>query len=82
MEKIRAFFDTTNNDPPETIEWSTIGLSPINEYNTEGLFDMEFPTLFPTGDALLHQPPMRNILLDNYAVHLMRYHDNRFGIHP
>jgi hypothetical protein len=24
-----------------------IGLSPINEYNIEGLFDMELPTLFP-----------------------------------
>jgi hypothetical protein len=43
---------------------------------------MAFPALFPTGDALPRQPHMRNIPLDSYAVHLMRYHDNRFGSHP
>ena len=81
MEKIKVFVHTASNASPTTIEWSYIGSSPINEYNTEGLFDMEFPTLFPNGDALPRQPRTKNILLDRYAVHIMRYHDNRFGSH-
>ena len=43
---------------------------------------MEFPTLFPNGDKLPLQPCIKNIPLDGYALHLMRYHDNRFGCHP
>ena len=43
---------------------------------------MAFTSLFPTGYALPRQPRMRNIPLDTYALHLMRYHDNRFGSHP
>ena len=43
---------------------------------------MSFPALFPTRDSLPHQPRMRNIPLDTYEIHLMRYHDNRFGSHP
>jgi hypothetical protein len=82
LEKIRAFVNTTNNFSPNTIQWPTIGLSPINEYNTEGVFDMAFLVLFPTRDALPHQPCMRNIPLDTYALHLMRYHDYSFGSHP
>ena len=82
MEKIKDFVHTTSTTTPTTIDWPTIGLSPINEYNTEGLFNMEFPTLFPNGDELPLQPCIKNIPLDGYALHLMIYHDNRFGRHP
>ena len=40
---------------------------------------MEFPTLFPNGDALPLQLCIKNIPLDGYALHLMRYHDDKFG---
>lgn len=39
-----------------TIDWHEMNSSPINEYNTEGLLDMEFPTLFPNGVSLQMQP--------------------------
>ena len=82
MEKIKEFVQFTSNSPPTISHWTTIGSSPINEYNIEGLFDMEFPTLFPNGDALPRQPRIKRIPLDIYAVHLMRYHDIIFGSHP
>eukprot|EP01018_Ginkgo_biloba_P033877 Gb_14372 [translate_table: standard] len=45
----------------EVVDWSNIDLSPLNEYNTEGIFDMAFPTLFPTGEVEWLQPHIRNI---------------------
>ena len=54
---------------PTTIDWPDIGSSPINEYNTEGLFDIAFPTLFPNEDALPHQACIKNISLDTDAIH-------------
>ena len=82
MEKIKDFIHTTSMTPHTTIDWLDIGSSPINKYNIEGLFDIAFPILFPNGDVLPHQACIKNISLDTYAVHLMRYHDNRFGSHP
>lgn len=68
------------NDTP--INWPNISSNPINEYTIEGFFDMAFPTLFPNSKALPMQPRAREVHLHEYALHLMRYHDNRFGHHP
>ena len=57
-------------------------MSPINEYNTEGLLSMAFPTLFPIGTAMLLQPRIHKVDMHEDALHLIRYHDNRFGQHP
>ena len=43
---------------------------------------MAFPSLFPQGTAMFKQPHFKSIDLDEYALHLVRYHDNRFGSHP
>ena len=43
---------------------------------------MAFPTLFPTGAALPNQPRIKTVQLHEYALHLLHYHDNRFGKHP
>ena len=58
IEIIRAWANNPNLDESNTNEeltnvlnWPGIGSSPINEYNTVGLFDMEFPSLFPKGEA-------------------------------
>ena len=40
----------------------------MNEYNTEGLFDMAFTKLFPTGDADWLQPHICNVELHEYAL--------------
>ena len=53
------------------MEWPEIGLSPINEYNTEGLFDMAFPTLFPTGTADWLQPHFKDVRLHEYGLHYL-----------
>jgi ATP-dependent DNA helicase PIF1 len=86
IELIRAWVDNPNreeNHPDgestDVINWPTIGSSPINEYNTEGLFDMAFPTLFPKGEVDWLQPQMRNVHLHEYAKHLLRYRDNSLG---
>ncbi len=47
-----------NEDLSDVINWLGIGSSLINEYNTMGLFDMAFPTLFPKGEADWLQPRM------------------------
>ena len=47
-----------------------------------GLFDMEFRSLFPKGEADWLQARERHVHLHEYAKHLLRYRDNRFGRHP
>ena len=43
---------------------------------------MEFPSLFPQGAAMFKQPHFQSVDLHKYALHLLRYYDNRFGFHP
>ena len=64
---------------PHILPWPEIYNSPINEYNTEGLLSMAFPTLFPTGTSLPLQTTRNPVQMHEYALHLLRYHDNRFG---
>ena len=66
----------------DILVWPPISTTPINEYTTEGLFDMAFPTLFPNGTALPMQPRAREVKIHEYVMHLIHYHDNRFGQHP
>ena len=64
------------------IHWPNLDPSLINEYNTKGLMDMDFPTLFPSSIALPMQPCYQEVKMHGYVLHLMRYHDSRFGSHP
>lgn len=59
------------NENDTIINWPNISSNPINEYTTEGLFDMAFPTLFPNGNALPMQPRAWEVQLHEYALHLM-----------
>lgn len=44
---------------------------------------MAFPVLFPNlGKASFKQQLMKKVKLHEYALHLIKYHDNRFGQHP
>ena len=79
-EEIRQLLHIPNIPPPPSIDWPPI--SPIDEYNTEGLLSMDFPTLFPTGTTMLLQPRIHEVDMHKYALHLIRYHDNRFVQHP
>jgi len=82
IQEICHYLHAYNHQSDTTIEWPTIGLSPVNEYNTEVLLSMAFPTLFPTGAAMPNQPRIKAVQLHEYALHLIRYYDNRFGKHP
>jgi hypothetical protein len=82
MIEINNFVQNKVGPPLNIVEWPQIGVALVNEYTKEGLFDMEFPSLFPNGHAVHDQPQQRTIHIDQYALHLMRYHDNRFGSHP
>ncbi|XP_059067685.1 uncharacterized protein LOC131858462 [Cryptomeria japonica] len=70
-----------DKDDQNVAAWPEISCSPINEYNTEGLFAMAFPTLFPSGSTLPLQPRTKHVHLHEYALYLIRYHDQRFGQH-
>ena len=71
-----------DHEPNTILNWPHISSMPINEYTTKGLFDMAFPTLFPNGTAQPMQAHARDVQLHEYALHLMRYHGNRFIQHP
>ena len=43
---------------------------------------MVFPTLFPIGEAMLKKQCINQVEIHEYALHLIHYHDNRFGQHP
>jgi hypothetical protein len=48
----------------------------------ERIFAIAFPTLYPNGLADFNQARSRSVTLKEYAYHLMRYEDGRFGRHP
>lgn len=57
--------------------------TPIDEAaGRERIFAMAFPTLYPNGQADFNQARSRSVTLKEYASHLMRYKDGRFGRHP
>ena len=48
----------------------------------DGLLSKDFPTLFPTCTTMLLQPRIHQSDMHEYALHLIRYHDNIFAQHP
>jgi len=43
---------------------------------------MVFPTLFPASDDDWLHPRICNVQMHEYGLHLLRFYDQRFGIHP
>ncbi|XP_059076419.1 uncharacterized protein LOC131875765 [Cryptomeria japonica] len=82
VEEVCSLLQLGKGQPTPTLNWPPISLSPINEYTTEGLFAMVFPTLFPKGSTIFKQQRIKEVKLHEYALHLLRYHDNRFGQYP
>lgn len=73
--------DNSNGESRNVIDWTNIGSSLINEYNTEGLFYMAFPTLFSKGQKDWLHTRIHNVHLHEYEKHFLRYCD-KFGRHP
>ena len=61
----------------------SIRSTPIDEAaGRDRIFAMAFPTLYPHGLADFNAPRQRAVTLKQYAYHLIRYDDGRFGRHP
>ena len=71
------------NPIPPGLPAPSIRSTPIDEAaGKDRIFAMAFPTLYPTGLADFNAPRLRNVALNDYAQHLMCFHDGRFGRHP
>ena len=69
--------------PPPSLPAPSIRMTPIDEASgRDRIFAMAFPTLYPTGRADFNTPRLRKVDLNDYARHLMCFHDGRFGQHP
>jgi hypothetical protein len=71
------------NPTPLGLPAPSIRQTPIDEASgKDRIFTMAFPTLYPTGRADFNTPRARKVDLKDYAQHLIRFHDGRFGRHP
>ena len=84
FDLIQQALDTNQNAVRNNgIPAPSIRSTPLDEASgTDKLFAMAFPTLYPTGQADFNSPRVRKVDLSNYAGHLLRYSDGRFGQHP
>ena len=74
---------TGRKPSPPNLPAPSIRMTPIDEASSKDrIFAMAFPTLYPTGQADFNTPRLRKVDLNDYAQHLMRFHDGRFGQHP
>jgi hypothetical protein len=73
----------TGQRPPVTgLPAPSIRRTPIDEASgRERILSLAFPTLYPTGQADLNTPRLRNVPLIDYARHLLCWHDQRFAGH-
>ena len=71
VEEIRKLLHIPNIPLAPSIDWPPIGISHINEYNTEGLLSMDFPNFFPIGASMLKQPRIHEVDMHEYALHLI-----------
>ena len=66
-----------------TVPAPSIRMTPLDEASgKDRIFAMAFPTLYPTGRADFNAPRLRKVALNDYARHLLCFHDGRFGRHP
>lgn len=81
LEHVCDYLHLTHSNSTSSVDWPPISLTIMNEYNVVGLFAMSFPTLFPTGIAMIMQPRITKVEMHEYALHLLHYHDKQFGQH-
>lgn len=72
MELIHGWVNNPDSISSQLIEWLAIGASPINEYVTSSLLDMDFPTLFLDGRCDWLEPRMKRVYLHEFAKHLIQ----------
>jgi Helitron helicase-like domain at N-terminus len=67
---------------PSAVPAPSFRSTPLDEGASVRLFASAFPTLFPYGVADFWDCRRRSVSLQDWAAHLLRYHDGRFGRHP
>lgn len=73
LEEICNYLLPPHPNSTTSLSWPSVSPFDINEYTTEDLFSMAFPTLFPTGAAIIGQPRLRklkckNMMFTSYAT--------------
>ena len=81
MELIHSWVNNPDANPTSLIYWPSIGVSPINEYVTLGLLDIEFPRFFLDGSCDWLEPWLWQVYLHEFVNHLTRHGDHHFGKH-
>ena len=72
----------TGHRLPSSLPAPSIRQTPIDEASgRERILSLTFPTLYPTGQADLNTPRLREMPLKDYARHLISWHDQRFTRH-
>ncbi|KAK3916505.1 tRNA(Ile)-lysidine synthase [Frankliniella fusca] len=75
------FHLSQNEHVKQKMNWPTLGTSPFSEFTTPGYMACAFPTLFPYGNAGVHDSRPKEVKPHQYFRHLMNYHDKRFAQH-
>ncbi len=71
------------NPVPSGVPAPSIRQTPLDEASgADRIFAMAFPTLYPTRRADFNAPKPHAMSLNDYAQHLLRFHDSRFSSHP
>ena len=87
IEAIKSVIQENNSTP---LPWPELSKSPVNEFTTEGLATMAFPTLFPfgTGDPTV-KDRQYSVSFSEMFKHLLSFAENkndklvwRFATHP
>jgi hypothetical protein len=82
VDQILQEISSRGPEPP-SLPAPSIRQTPIDEASgRDRIFAMAFPTLYLTGRADFNASRSRKVDLDDYAQHLMCFHDGRFGRHP
>ena len=77
------FLTQSQPDQDHRLSMPSIRRTPINEFNKlTPLFSLAFPSLFPCGKAEFLRQRVREIGLQDWVGHAMRWDDSRFARHP
>ena len=65
------------------VSMPSLASRPVNEWDlTENIARKAFPCLFPYGRASISESRQREVDVNDYYLHLLRYKDGRFARHP
>jgi hypothetical protein len=84
IDQIRPRQRNANSQPDHPMpSIPTVSSTPLDEFSdTQRLWAMAFPTLFPWGAADFKSRRTHTVQLKQWGQHLLKWHDGRFARHP